>query len=168
MKKVSGYSTRSDPKACTDTVLAGRRFHSRTVPGKKEFDSIWSLIRSWNVVFWYARRRFGGTCLRWCLHDCCGSCTSWRAGCVFDAVQGDLLRFLIVHSSSAIWKDVLEVWTAEKIKNKQVAYGAFCLNLKRCKMRRRFIISNFHAWCHFQETFSCRILYYTLKMAFHK
>ena len=50
MKKVSGYFTRSDPKASkvgADTVLAGRRFHSRTVLGKKEFDIIWSLIRSW-------------------------------------------------------------------------------------------------------------------------
>ena len=32
------------------TVLAGRRFHSRTVRGKKEFDSIGSLIRSWNSL----------------------------------------------------------------------------------------------------------------------
>ena len=46
------------------TVLAGRIFHFRTV--EKEFDSICSLIRSWNspAVLWYARRRFGGTCLR--------------------------------------------------------------------------------------------------------
>ena len=53
MKKVSGYSTRSDLKASkvgADTVLAGRTFHSRTVLGKKEFDSIWSLIRSWNSL----------------------------------------------------------------------------------------------------------------------
>ena len=52
MKKVSGYSTRSDLKASkvgADTVLAGRRFHSRTVLWK-EFDSIWSLIRSWNCL----------------------------------------------------------------------------------------------------------------------
>ena len=32
-------------KVGADTVLAGRRFHSRTVLGKKEFDSIWSLLR---------------------------------------------------------------------------------------------------------------------------
>ena len=53
MKKVSGYSTKSHLKASkvgADTVLAGRRFHSRTVLGKKEFDSIWSLIRSWNSL----------------------------------------------------------------------------------------------------------------------
>ena len=53
MKKVSGYSTKSDLKASkvgADTVLAGRTFHSRTVLGKKEFDSIWSLIRSWNSL----------------------------------------------------------------------------------------------------------------------
>ena len=52
MKRVSGYCTRSDLKASkvgADTVLAGRRFHSRTVRGK-EFDSIWSLIRFWNSL----------------------------------------------------------------------------------------------------------------------
>ena len=53
MKKVSGYSTSSDLKASkvgADTVLAGRRFHSRTVRGKKEFNSILSSIRSWNSL----------------------------------------------------------------------------------------------------------------------
>ena len=38
MKKVSGYSTKSDLKASkvgADTVLAGRRFHSRTVLGEE-------------------------------------------------------------------------------------------------------------------------------------
>ena len=32
------------------TVLAGRIFHFRTVLEKKEFDSICSLIRSWNSL----------------------------------------------------------------------------------------------------------------------
>ena len=53
MKRVSGYSNKSDLKTSkvgADTVLAGRTFHSRTVLGKKEFDSIWSLIRSWNSL----------------------------------------------------------------------------------------------------------------------
>ena len=53
MTKVSGYSNRSDLKASkvgADTVLSGRRFHCRTILGKKEFDSIWSLIRSWNSL----------------------------------------------------------------------------------------------------------------------
>ena len=53
MKRVSGYSTKSDLKASkvgADTVLAGRRVHSRTVLEKKEFDSIWPLIRSWNSL----------------------------------------------------------------------------------------------------------------------
>ena len=49
MKKVSGYSTRKASKVGADTVLAGRRVHSLTVLGK-EFDSIWSLIRSWKSL----------------------------------------------------------------------------------------------------------------------
>ena len=52
-EEVSGYSARSDLKpsrVAADAALAGRRFQSLTVLGKKEFASIWSFIRSWNSL----------------------------------------------------------------------------------------------------------------------
>ena len=57
VEKVSGYSTMSDLKASrvgTDTVLAGRTFHSLSliVIGTYEFGSTWSVNLSWNSQCW--------------------------------------------------------------------------------------------------------------------
>ena len=56
------------------------------------------------------------------------------------------------------WK--LDCW--ENLKINKSLNGTFWLNLKRCKMRRRFIIIECSGRRHFQETCSCFKLYYTL------
>ena len=161
MKKVSGYSTwaLSDLKASkvgANTVLAGRRFHSRTVPGKKEFDSIWSLIRSWNDL-------------------CCPLVSAsplWRNFVCVDVYT--IVADLVHHGEPAVFSTLFKgicwdfwvciplpqfekmFWKFEqlrKLKINRLPNGAFCLNLKRCKMRRRFIIIELSCSMSFSRDF---------------
>ena len=46
------------------------------------------------------------------------------------------------------WFHVSEVGTGEKLFKTRLLNGAFCLNLKRCKMRCRLSLSNFRHWCY--------------------
>ena len=101
-------------------------------------------------------------------------------------------RRVTVHST-AIWNDVLEVGTAKKILKTRSLNVAFLRNLKRCfgswncwdfffnrSLNGAFWLNSkrnaapiyhyrmFGPRRHIQGTFSCRILYYTLNLAYHK
>ena len=88
------------------------------------------LIRCFRKIGWELLRNF---LKRGCLMV--HSVQIWNDVLEVGTAQIFLKRCRLIVQSSAIWNDVLELLKINRLSN-----GAFCLNLKWFKMRRRFII----------------------------
>ena len=116
------------------------------------FQQMLEILKCWEKL---KSRTLNGAFLRF-LKQCFGS---WDCGETFGNKDADwyfLAVFKTILLEWCFWKFEL----LRKLKINRLPNGAFCLNLKRCKMRHRFIIIELLGP---DVIFVSFILYYTLK-----